>query len=73
MSSKAEEDEMKINTCPKCGGGPNEILYRDGQMKSFDFEFVCYLCGLRTGKCPSEEQAVEKWNELTNNFSSCGE
>ena len=57
---------MQINRCPKCGRLPNEILYRNGEYyNQVDFEIICYLCGRRTGRCASEEQAIANWNELT--------
>lgn len=56
---------MKINKCPKCGREPSEIRIRS--IDGYGVEIECYDCGLHTGLCKNKDEAVIKWNELTNN------
>jgi hypothetical protein len=51
---------MQINRCPKCGREPKMIKY----VMAGD-ELECYSCGLRTGVCFNFDEAVTKWNALT--------
>lgn len=63
----------KINRCPKCGREPSIAKIINGKYELAGFEIECYNCGLHTGCIPHYLEAVAKWNEMTNNFSSRGE
>lgn len=57
---------MEINKCPKCGRKPNLILLFNRDKNVYcGHEAECYNCGLHSGCCDTEEEAIEKWNELT--------
>lgn len=59
---------MKINKCPKCGREPTVILLFNRDKNVYcGVEVECYDCGLHSGRCDTEEEAIAKWNELTNN------
>lgn len=60
---------MEINRCPKCGREPS-IFQRITVTKEFTIDNVameveCYDCGLHTCRCKTRDEAVAKWNELT--------
>lgn len=59
----------KINRCPCCGREPSEIILTgildESQVPGYELE--CYDCGLHSGRCDAEDEAIKKWNELTNN------
>ena len=56
---------MTIKKCPKCGWQPSEITHYTSSDKRFHDEIECYDCGLHTGRCDTHDDAVAKWNELT--------
>lgn len=60
---------MKINKCPKCGGDPSnvELINPFKTLEILGYEVECYDCGLHSGRCDTEEEAITKWNELTKN------
>lgn len=58
--------KMKINKCPKCGREPSLILLFNRDKNVYcGHEAECYDCGLHSGRCDTEEEAITKWNELT--------
>lgn len=63
---------MVINKCPKCGREPSVIkLFKLNNERNHlyllknGWEVECYDCGLHTGRCETQSEAVTKWNELT--------
>lgn len=58
---------MQINRCPKCGREPIILIWRrdDDEETISGYEAECYDCCLHTGCCKTREEAVTKWNELT--------
>lgn len=60
---------MQINRCPRCGREPKIILIQ-GCLTLDGFVLIeCQKCGIKvTNDFESEEVAIEKWNELTNNI-----
>lgn len=61
---------MQINRCPKCGREPEfEKFFKFSEdLGGFYFagwKYRCLNCGLNTGRCDTHEEAVAKWNELT--------
>jgi hypothetical protein len=61
---------MQINRCPKCGRKPSIFdrakLTKELKLVDVGVEAECYDCGLRTVRCKTRDEAVAKWNELTN-------
>jgi hypothetical protein len=58
---------MQINKCPKCGREPSniELIIPLKTLNILGYEIECYDCGLHSGRCDTEEEAINKWNELT--------
>lgn len=58
---------MEINQCPKCGREPSniELINPLKTLEILGYEIECYDCGLHTGSCKTQDEAVTKWNELT--------
>jgi len=54
---------VKINRCPKCGREPSVIRIKS--VIDYGVEVECYDCGLRAGVCLNFDEAVTRWNELT--------
>jgi hypothetical protein len=62
---------MQINRCPTCGRKPN-IFFTEGinvKNEYTSFSFECSCCGLYTDQCDTHDEAVAKWNALTNNLA----
>jgi hypothetical protein len=58
---------MQINRCPKCGREPVILIARnnDESESIYGYRAECFDCELHTGCCETHEEAVAKWNELT--------
>lgn len=56
---------MRINRCPKCGVEPYVIPLDDDNDEYCGSEVECYYCRLHTGCCETENEAILKWNEMT--------
>jgi hypothetical protein len=56
---------MQINQCPRCGREPCEWI-NEKDFHAIGYEFSCGSCGFCTGSCKTYDEAVAKWNELTN-------
>ena len=54
---------MQINRCPKCGQKPGFAKLYSG-MYFCGWRLECFDCGLYTGCCKNEDEAIAKWNEL---------
>lgn len=57
---------MQINRCPKCGQEPSHCRLFNIKFEPIGYEVECDDCGLHTGHCDTDEEAVAKWNEFTN-------
>lgn len=55
---------MVINRCPKCGREPS-VFIDEQDFVTIGVEIWCSDCGLHTGRCDTHEEAVAKWNEMT--------
>jgi hypothetical protein len=69
---------MQINRCPKCGGKPIIIpkLSDDREGRVISYRLGCLHCEMFVSMnmdLTNVAEAVAKWNEMTNNFSSSGE
>ena len=50
----------EIKTCPFCGG---EAELSEGDREYFEMHLIyCMKCGVNTGNCNSEEEAIFIWN-----------
>jgi hypothetical protein len=55
---------MQINRCPKCGQEP--ILAEECAIEfSLGWLVECFHCGLHTRRYETRDEAVTKWNALT--------
>ena len=57
---------MQINRCPKCGREP-KIYCGEALLNGIlrDVKIMCDDCWLYTGICETLDEAVEKWNKMT--------
>jgi hypothetical protein len=60
---------MEINRCPECGRVPIVSKIVDANNDFLGFQIDCDDCCLHTGCTPFYEDAVAKWNALTNNLA----
>lgn len=56
---------MKINKCPICGREPSIHKVFNCHRDFLGYEAECYDCVLHTGRYKTREEAVAKWNEMT--------
>lgn len=58
---------MKINRCPKCGREPDILIARNDDERESICGYIveCYDCELRTELCNTRDEAIAKWNEMT--------
>jgi hypothetical protein len=56
---------MKINRCPKCGQEPAIAKIVDYCDNKFGYEVGCYDFEIQTEVIKTREEAVAKWNEMT--------
>ncbi len=57
----------KIKPCPFCKEN-NPIMRQDRKVHIITTYYVqCCNCNCRTGYCPTQEDAVERWNRRVDN------
>lgn len=56
---------MQINPCPKCGRDASVAKIIDYMRYKFGYEIGCYDCKIRTEVIKTRDEAIAKWNELT--------
>jgi transcription elongation factor Elf1 len=61
---------MKINRCPKCGREPSVIKTIDYTRYKVGYEIRCYDCKILTETTKTRDEAVAKWNEMTEGESN---
>jgi hypothetical protein len=57
---------MQINQCPKCGQVPNVSRVQGSRILIPSYQILCYKCKLESERCTTFDEAIAKWNELTN-------
>jgi Lar family restriction alleviation protein len=61
---------MQINRCPKCGREPSVVKTIDYTRYKVGYEIRCYDCKILTEATKTRDEAVAKWNEMTEGESN---
>lgn len=56
---------MQINRCPECGREPSIDKIFNCHRDFLGYEAECCDCGSYSGRCNTRDEAVAKWNEMT--------
>lgn len=55
----------RLNRCPRCRREPSFNKLFNIKLDPIGYEVECYDCGFHSGRCETREEAVAKWNEMT--------
>ena len=57
ISNKSEKAEFKLKPCPICGGCPTPMVFTSNPP-----QYGYAHCGISTGYCKSDNEAINEWN-----------